>query len=368
MEGRPEGLSRSAEIRISVPDIDESDVAAVVAALRSGTLTRGPRVERFEAEFSELVGQRACVSANSGTSALHAALLALGIGRGDEVVVPSFSFAATANAVRLASAKPVFADVEPTYFAMDPAHVEAVITPRTAAIVPVHLYGHMADVRVLGQVAARHGLAMVEDAAQAHAASRDGIPVGTASDVACFSFYPSKNMTTGEGGMVVAKDPRVAEVARQLANQGMDVHGEHVRVGANWRMTELEAALGRSQLRRLEASTATRIANAERYGRQLPAAITPQVAPGARHVFNQYTLELEDRPRVASLLAERSIESRLYYPQPIHRLPHYADEYGSADLPVTMALAQRVLSVPVHPRLRKDEIDTICDVLALAGA
>jgi perosamine synthetase len=209
-------------VRLARPQIGDEELAAVAAVLQSGSLAQGAEVAAFEREFSKTVAGRPCVAVNSGTSALHLGLLAAGIGPGDEVVVPSFSFAATANAVVLTGATPVFVDVEPDYYCLDPSAVAAAVGPRTAAIVPVHLYGHPADMRRLGAIAERHGLLIVEDCAQAHLGSFDGRPVGTFGSAGAFSFYPTKNMTSGEGGMVVCADEDIARTKRHLRNQGME--------------------------------------------------------------------------------------------------------------------------------------------------
>lgn len=337
----------------------ERERAAVERVLASGMLAQGPEVAAFEAEFSVHAGGRACVAVNSGTSALLLALLALGIGRGDEVVVPSFSFAATANAVALTGARPVFADIEPAFYGLDPAAVEAAVTPATAAIVPVHLYGHPAAVGPLAAIAARHGLAVVEDAAQAHLAAADGRPVGTSGDAAAFSFYPTKNMTAGEGGMVVCADDAVARRVRLLRNQGMERRYENEIVGYNMRMTDLHAAIGRAQLSRLPERTAQRRQHAAVLTAGLagvPSLGLPAVAPGAEPAWHQYTVRTPDRDRLAKELADRGVGTGVYYPTPIHRLPAFRLEL---DLPVTDRAAAEVLSLPVHDALTPAQLDHV---------
>ncbi len=336
----------------AAPMIGAEERAAVDRVLASGQLAMGPEVAAFEDEFAGLVAGRTCVAVNSGTSALHLALLALGIGPGDEVVVPSFTFAATANAVVLAGATPVFVDIEPATYCMDPAAVEAAVTPRTAAIMPVHLYGHPADTAALGQIAGRHGLAVLEDAAQAHAASDGGRPVGTFGAAAAFSFYPTKNMTTGEGGMVVCADEAAARQVRLLRNQGMERRYANEVVGFNLRMTDVAAAIGRVQLTRLAGWTEQRRATAAHYDATLDGVGTPAVRTGARHVYHQYTVRVADRDRVAAALEQRGVGVGVYYPTPVHRLPAFAaapDGVRSVDLPVTERACAEVLSLPVHP-------------------
>lgn len=349
--------------------IGAEERAAVDRVMSTGMLAMGPEVAAFESEFSAHVAGRESIALNSGTSALHIMLLALGIGQGDEVIVPSFSFAATANAVSLTGATPVFVDIDLDSFAIDPAAVEAAITPATRAIMPVHLYGHPADLRSLSEIAARHGIELVEDAAQAHLASVDGIPVGAWGVAGVFSFYPTKNMTSGEGGMITTSSPEVARLSRLYRNQGMEKRYANEIVGYNLRMTDLHAAIGRVQLTRVEQWTAQRQANAAFLTAGLRGVVTPPVAEGAVHVYHQYTIRVEgDRDRFAEQLAARGVGSGVYYPTPIHRLPSFGLEL---DLPQTELAAAQVLSLPVYPSLTDDELATIVDAVngvAAAGA
>lgn len=341
------------------PLIGAEERAAVDRVLASGRLTQGPEVAAFENEFSACVGQRPCVAVSSGTNALLLGLLAAGIGPGDEVIVPSFSFAATANAVVLAGARPVFVDIEPDYFGMDPGAVRAAVGPRTAAVVPVHLYGHPAAMTELTAVASAHGLAVIEDAAQAHLACLGDQPVGTFGTAAAFSFYPTKNMTAGEGGIVACAEDATARRVRLLRNQGMERRYENELVGYNARMSELHAAIGRVQLRRLPTWTAQRRRNAMVLTGALCAAesagllLLPRVAPAAEPVWHQYTLRVPDRDRLAAALGARGVGTGIYYPTPIHRLPAYDLEL---DLPETTRAAREVLSLPVHPALSSAEL------------
>ena len=342
--------------------LGDEEHAAVGRVLASGMLAQGPEVAAFEAEFAAHVDARPCVAVNSGTSALQLALLALGIGPGDEVVVPSFSFAATANAVALTGARPVFADIDPDDFCLDPSAVEAAVTPRTAAIMPVHLYGHPAAMHRIGEIAGRHGLAVVEDAAQAHLAALGGRAVGTFGAAAAFSFYPTKNMTAGEGGMVVCADDAVARRVRLLRNQGMERRYANEVVGFNMRMTDLHAAIGRVQLRRLPERTAQRRRNAAFLGSALAAAastsdlVLPQVVTGAEPVWHQYTVRFPDRDRLVGNLSDKGVSTGVYYPTPIHRLPAYGLDLP---LPATDRAAAEVLSLPVHPALSGRQLDHV---------
>jgi perosamine synthetase len=288
--------------------------------------------------------------------------LAAGIGGGDEVIVPSFSFAATANAVALTGATPVFADIELDHFCLAPAAVEAAITPRTRAIMPVHLYGHPANLPELAAIAERHDLLLFEDAAQAHAASIAGRPVGTWGIANSFSFYPTKNMTSGEGGMITTPSADVARQARLLRNQGMERRYENEVVGFNTRMTDIHAAIGRVQLTRLAEWTAKRQANAAFLSAGIEGVVTPAIADGAEHVFHQYTIRVvdHDRDAFAAALAERGVASGVYYPTPIHRLPSFGQDL---DLPQTEFAARQVLSLPVYPALTEGELVTIVEAV-----
>jgi perosamine synthetase len=352
-------------VPVARPVIGDAEVAAAVRVLRSGRVVQGPEVAGFEEEFSGLVGGRACVAVNSGTSALWLVLLGLGVGRADEVVVPSFSFAASANAVRLVGAVPVFADIEPDSFCVDLDAVAAVIGPRTAAIMPVHLYGHPAAMGGLVALAERYGLALVEDACQAHGAALGGRPVGSFGVAGCFSFYPTKNMHALEGGMIATADAGLARRLRLLRNQGMERPYDNEVVGANVRMTDVAAAVGRVQLRQLRGWTERRRRNAKVLDAELTGVVTPPVAVEAEHVYHQYTVRVEagGRDRARDELAARGVGSAVYYPTPIHRLRPYLDADGRPsrrwDLPETDRAAKEVLSLPVHPSLSQADLAQI---------
>lgn len=352
-----------APIPAARPVIDESDIEAVVAVMRSGMVVQGPQVKAFEEEFSAVVDGRHCVAVNSGTSALHLTLLALGFGPGDEVICPSFTFAATANAIRLVGATPVFADIQRDSFNIDPAAVEALVGPRTVAVMPVHLYGLPADMGALSALADRHGLAVVEDAAQAHLAAIDGRPVGSLGTAGCFSFYPTKNMHSLEGGMVTTADPELARQLRLLRNQGMEQRYANEVVGTNTRMTDVAAAVGRNQLRQLAGWTEQRRANAATLTAGITTAVTPLTPEGYLHSYHQYTVRSTERDALQARLTEQGVGSATYYPTPVHRLKPFLTEAGIPDprweLPETELAATEALSLPVFPTLRAEELDRI---------
>lgn len=350
-------------IPIASPSITGLEQRAVAEVLAGGGLAGGPQVAAFEEEFSAVAGGRGCVAVNSGTAALHLGLLALGVGPGDEVVVPSFSFAASANAIALTGATPVFADIRPDTFCLDPAAAAAAITPRTSAIMVVHLYGQMADMTAFSALTRDRGLLLVEDAAQAHAAGWQGRPAGSWGDAAAFSFYPTKNMTSAEGGMIVTPHADVIRMARLLRNQGMERRYHNEVVGFNARMSDVHAAIGRVQLSRLPGFTTARRRNASVLTAGLAGAVTvPVIRPEADHVFHQYTVRVPGGARDAlqTGLADREVGAAVYYPVPIHRLPSFDQQ---VDLPNTEAAAAEVLSLPVHPALTPADLDRISDAV-----
>ena len=353
-------------IPVARPMLGEDEIDAAVQVMRSGHVVQGQQVAAFEAEFADWVDGRHCVAVSSGTSALWLSLLALGISAGDEVIVPSFSFAATASTVALAGATPVFADIDPVTFCTDPGAVAAAITPRTAAVIPVHLYGHPALMDALVPLAGRHGLALIEDAAQAHGASLHGRPAGAFGIAAAFSFYPTKNVATIEGGLIVTPDAGLARKLRLLRNQGMEVPYHHEIIGTNARMSDVAAAIARCQLGKLGDFTLARRRNAAALDAAFSGTLAcPQAAAGARHAYHQYTISVPGgagaRDAFAACLLKAGVGSRVYYPVPIHRQPGFARDKDPY-LPHTDAAAARVLSLPVHPAL------TGADVAHVAAA
>ena len=360
------------------PLIGAEERAAADAVLAGGMVVQGPQVAAFEEEFSaRVVGGAHCVAVNSGTSAQHLAALASGAGadREAEVIVPSFTFAATANSVAITGARPVFADIDPVTFTLDPASVEAAVTERTIAIEVVHLYGLPANMPEILDIARRHGLAVWEDCAQAHAAAIGDEPVGAFGAWGSFSFYPTKNMTSLEGGMVSTADAELARRVRLLRNQGMERQYANEVVGLNNRMTDVAAAVGRVQLTRLAGWTAARRANAAALDAGLadaPGVVTPHVPPGYTHVYHQYTIRLEgasaaERDEVARVLREQwRIGTGVYYPIPNHRLPSLAPYAPGVDLPGTERAARECLSLPVHPSLSEADLERIVRAVGAA--
>lgn len=347
------------------PIIGDEEREAVDRVLRSGMLAQGPEVKAFEEEFSAFVGGRHCVAMNSGTSALHLGFIAAGIKPGDEVIVPSFSFAATANSVALAGGVPIFADIDPRTFNLDPDHVETLITNKTKAIMPVHLYGHIAAMDRFDEIAAKNGLHIIEDAAQGHLASLNGRNAGEFGIVASFSFYPTKNMTAGEGGMVVTDDAEVARTLRLLRNQGQEIRYQNEIIGFNTRMTDIHAAIGRVQLKKLPGWTKQRQENAAYLDANLKGVVTPYLAPNTTHSYHQYTIRIPGgdaakRDAFMTQIGEKGVGSGVYYPTPIHRLPSFKLDLN---LPETELVIKECVSLPVHPSLTQDELKIIVEVV-----
>lgn len=347
-------------IPIARPLIGAEELAAVAEVLESGMLAQGPRVKQFEERFAALCGVEHAVATSSGTTALHVALVAHGIGPGDEVITSPFTFIASANAVLYAGARPVFVDIAPGTFNIDPGLIEASVTRRTRAIMPVHLFGLMADMDAITAIAARHGLLVVEDACQAHAADLAGRRAGSFG-TGCFSFYGTKNMTTGEGGMITTRDAVLAERCRALRQHGMRRQYHHDELGFNARMTDVQAAIGLAQLGKLAGFNERRIANAGYLSERLRGVETPAVPAGARHVFHQYTVRVpaDRRDAVLEGLKARGVGCGVYYPLAVYaQKPYRALGYGET-LPETERACREVLSLPVHPGLGEDDLDAI---------
>lgn len=355
-------------IPIARPMIGDEEKEAVIRVLDSGQLAQGSVVAEFEAAFAEYCGVKHAIATSNGTTALHVALLANGIGPGDEVITTPFTFIASANTVLYTGAKPVFVDIEPGSFNIDPDKIEAAITPRTKAIMPIHLYGNPAEMGRIMEIAERHGLAVIEDAAQAHGTEIDGKRAGSWG-TGCFSFYPTKNITTGEGGIVTTDDDCLADRARLLRAHGMRVRYYHETMGYNFRMTNIHAAIGLAQMPKLEGFNERRIANAAYLSEHLPKDVVqvPQVRPGTRHVFHQYTVRVLPplkRDELRAHLTEQGVGSEVYYPVPVHQQQLYREMgYRGEGFPESERASKEVLSLPIHPGLSQDDLEVIVDAV-----
>ena len=348
-------LDLRAQYKQMKPEID----AAIARVIDSAQFVLGPEVAAFEERFSDYCGVTHCTALNSGTSALHLALLAAGIGRGDEVITVSMTFVATTAAILYCGAKPVFVDVEPDTWTINPALIEAAITPRTKAILPVHLHGLMADMDPILDIARRHELVVIEDAAQAHGAEYKGRRAGSIGDVGCFSFYPGKNLGAyGEGGAVVTNNPELARQMVLLRDWGQETKYNHVVAGYNYRMDGIQGAVLNVKMDYIEAWTEARRAIATDYDRLLASSRFRGPAPPAhcRHVYHVYAIELMERDEVQKALQAAGIGTGIHYPVPVHLQKAYADlGCGPGDLPVTEALANRFLSLPIYAELRPEQ-------------
>ncbi len=349
-------------IPISKPYIGEAEKQAVMEVLESGMLVQGPRTAKLEEKFAAACGTRFAIATSSGTTALHIALLAHGVGEGDEVITTPFTFIASVNSILYTRARPAFVDIEEDTFNINPALLEAAITPRTKAIMPVHLYGYPCNMDVIMDIARRHNLAVVEDAAQAIGADYKGKRVGSFG-TGCFSLYATKNVMSGEGGMITTDDEALAQRCRMIRNHGMQRRYYHDMLGYNFRMTDLHAAIGLPQMERLEEFTAKRRANAEFLNRCITSVVTPKVRPGYGHVWHQYTIRVDrgrDRDAAVKKLNDAGVGTGIFYPVPANKQAHLAEMgLGSISLPVAERVAQEVISLPVHPQLSPADLETI---------
>jgi dTDP-4-amino-4,6-dideoxygalactose transaminase len=337
--------------------------AAIAGVLDSCQFVLGSEVVRFEEEFARYSGASECIALNSGTSALHLALLAAGVGAGDEVITVPFTFVASVAAVLYAGARPVLVDIEPRTFNMDPAAIEAAITSRTKVILPVHLYGQTADMDPILEIARRHSLIVIEDAAQAHGAEYKGRRAGSIGDIACFSFYPAKNLGAyGEGGAVTTNNATYAKTVRMLRDWGQDRKYHHVLRGFNYRMEGLQGAILRVKLRHLEQWTERRRALAKAYNQSLAEydVERPAEMPWARHVYHLYTLRSNDRDGLQKTLLEEGIQTAVHYAEPVHVQPAYSDlGYARGAFPEAEQAAGEVLSLPMYPEITDEQIQQV---------
>lgn len=346
-----------------------SDVLRAVAdVFDSGQFVLGKEVAAFEEEFAAYSNALYGIAVNSGTSALHLALLAAGVGPGDEVITVPCTFVATTAAILYAGAKPVFVDVDPITYTMDPSRIEGAIGPRTKAILPVHLYGNPADMDAILSIARRHGLAVIEDAAQAHGAEYKGQRCGSVGDLGCFSFYPGKNLGAyGEGGLVTTSNPEFARKVRMLRDWGAEKKYEHVLKGFNYRMEGIQGAILRIKLRHLEQWTEARRAHAAAYQRALSGSplTLPSALIGNRHVYHVYAVLAAGRSELITELSSQGIQTGIHYPYPVHLLPGYRDlGYHAGDFPVSEHIAAQELSLPMYPELTEAHIQAVADALA----
>ena len=361
-------MQTSYRIPIAKPQLGEEEKQAILGVIDSGQLTQGRVVGELEAAFANWCGVRHAVAVSSGTAALHVALAAHGIGPGDEVITTPFTFVASANAALFVGARPIFADIEPETFCLDPERVEAAITPRTRAILPVHLYGHPARMPELRDIASRHSLLLIEDACQAHGAQIAGQMVGSLGDSGVFSFYPTKHIAAGEGGLIATNDRQVADRARLLRNQGAAERYRYEILGYNFRLSDLHAAIGLAQLRKVNGFISDRRRNAAQLTARLcglERISTPVERPLYRHVYHQYVIRVRGgRGDLQRQLESRGISTAVHYPLPLHRTPLY-QQLGYADIQLPMAemLADEVLSLPVHPGLTPADVDYIADTV-----
>jgi len=351
----------------------KSDVdAAIARVLETSQFVLGDEVEAFEHEFAAVCGAAHGVAVSSGTAALHLALLAAGVGPGDEVITVPFTFVATVAAIQYTGARAVFVDVDPRSFTMDPSRLERAITSRTKAIMPVHLYGQPADMDPILAMASTHGLKVIEDAAQAHAARYKGRAVGSLGDLACFSFYPSKNLGAyGEGGLIATNDGAAAARLRLLRNWGQETKYTHLIPGFNFRLQGIQGAILRVKLRHLGAWTELRRQHASRYNDVLAGAglVLPEEMPYARHVYHLYTVRSRERDALQASLRADHIQTGLHYPVPVHLQAAYADpRYPRGSFPITERACAEVLSLPMFPLLTSEQVDAVVDAVSRATA
>jgi len=348
-------------IQMAKPIIGEEEKQAVLEVMDSSIIAQGPRVKAFEEGFAQMCGVKHAIATSSGTTALHLALLAHGIGKGDEVITSAFTFIASSNSVLFNGARPVFVDIDPRTFNLDPSKIEAAITKKTKAILPVHLYGLSCDMEPIMKIAEEHGLAVIEDACQSHGTEYKNGKVGSFG-TGTFSLYPTKNMTSAEGGMITTNDAVIDEKCRVLRQHGMRKRYYHDELGYNFRMTDIHAAIGLAQLKKLEKFNAQRQANAKFLSQNLKGVVTPHIPEGQTHVFHQYTVRVPGgkRDSLRTDLQEHEVASEVYYPVPIHKQSFYVSDLGFKDsLPETEHAAQEVLSLPVHPSLSPSDLETI---------
>jgi dTDP-4-amino-4,6-dideoxygalactose transaminase len=360
------------KVPIAKPIIGDKEIENVVEVLKSGMIAQGPKVEEFEQKFADWVGAKYGIAVNSGTAALHTALLACDIGEGDEVITTPFTFIASGNAIVYTGAKPVFADIDLKTYTMDPDSIEDLITENTKAILPVQLYGQSADMDRINEIAEKYGLIVIEDAAQAHGATFKGQKVGSMGDMSCFSFYPTKNMTTSEGGIITTDDEDLAEQARIFRAHGASVRYHHDAIGYNFRMTDISAAIGLAQLEKIDEFNNKRIANAAYLNeglKDVDGIITPYCADDSKHVYHQYTIRVEkgDRDDWVDIINECGVGTGIHYPIPLYNQPIYKLLDIDGNCPNAELAADNVISLPVHPSLTEEDLDLVIGAVKKAS-
>ena len=360
------------KVPIAKPIIGEEEINNVVEVLKSGMIAQGPKVEEFEKKFAEWVGADYGIAVNSGTAALHVAFLSCGVGAGDEVITSPFTFIASGNSILYTGAKPVFADIDLKTYTINPDSIEKLITENTKAILPVQLYGQSANMDRINEIAERYGLAVVEDAAQAHGATCNGQKVGSIGDMACFSFYPTKNMTTSEGGIITTNDEDLADNAKIFRAHGASVRYHHSEIGYNFRMTDISAAIGLAQLNKIDGFNSKRIENAEYLNeglKDVDGIVTPYCAYGSKHVYHQYTIRVEkgNRDDWVKIINECGVGTGIHYPIPLYNQPVYKSLGIKGNCPNANLAANTVISLPVHPSLTKEDLDLVIEAVKKAS-
>lgn len=348
-------------INMAKPQIGPDEKQAVMEVLDSGIIAQGPRTKAFEDAFAVMCGTKYAVATSSGTTALHVAMLAHKISEGDEVITSAFTFIASANSVLYVGARPVFVDIDPRTFNLDVTQIEAVITPKTKAILPVHLFGLSCEMAAIEAIAKKHNLVIIEDACQSHGGTYQGKKLGSFG-TGTFSLYPTKNITSGEGGMITTNSDEINEHCRVIRNHGMRRRYYHDELGYNLRMTDIHAAIGLAQIAKLDKFNQKRRENAAFYNNHLHGVTVPFVPEGIEHVYHQYTIRVSNGKRDAlrTFLLENEIGSEVYYPVPIHKQSFYVTDLGYKNsLPETEKAAEEVLSLPVHPGLTQADLKKV---------
>lgn len=347
-------------IQISKPELGKEEIEAVTEVLESGMLVQGEIVEAFEERFAAYIGTEYAIATNSGTAALHTALASVGIKKGDEVITTAFSFFASASCVLMQNATPVFVDIDPKTYNIDPAKIEANLSARTRAIIPVHLYGQPCEMSEIQSIAKENNLMVIEDAAQAHGAEYKATKVGSIGDIGVFSFYATKNMITGEGGMITTNNAEIAERARMIRNHGQKARYIHECLGYNYRMTNIAAAIGLVQLKKIDRWNARRMSNARYYGEQLKLK-KPYVSPNVKHVFHQYTLRVKEREKFLAHLERNGVGYGVYYPVPLPSQPLFLNSQGTFE--AAELASKEVVSIPVNPALKRADVEKVVKVV-----